>query len=98
MDLLTELTRANHDPDVIAKVRALIAESASVEQVMAKNKAMLAERDFKIAALTLELAYYRRINYGKKSEACWRRPNIDPPRRSKFDPGRDAAFLSSSCG
>ncbi len=69
MDLLTELTRANHDPDVIAKVRALIEESASVEQVLAKNKAMLAERDFKIAALTLELAYYRRINYGKKSEA-----------------------------
>lgn len=29
---------------------------------------------------------------------CWRRPNIDPPCRSKFDPGRGAAFLSSSCG
>ncbi len=53
MDLLTELTRANHDPDVIAKVRALIEESASAEQVLAKSKAMLAERDFKIAALTL---------------------------------------------
>jgi len=30
--------------------------------------------------------------------ACWRRPNIDPPCRSKYDPGRGAAFLSSSCG
>jgi hypothetical protein len=29
---------------------------------------------------------------------CWRRPNIDPPCRSKCDPGRGAAFLSSSCG
>lgn len=29
---------------------------------------------------------------------CWRRSNIDPRRRSKYDPGRDAAFFSSSCG
>ena len=29
---------------------------------------------------------------------CWRRPNTDPPCRSKNDPGRGAAFLSSSCG
>jgi hypothetical protein len=24
--------------------------------------------------------------------ACWRRPNIDPPRRLNIDPGRDAAI------
>ena len=29
---------------------------------------------------------------------CWRRRNTDPPCRSKNDPGRGAAFLSSSCG
>src|SRR5471030_302900 len=29
---------------------------------------------------------------------CWRRPNTDPPCRSKNDPGRGATFLSSSCG
>ncbi|WP_426178410.1 transposase domain-containing protein, partial [Massilia sp. TWR1-2-2] len=69
MDLLTELTRANHDPAVIEKVRALMEQSAKAEQVLAKKNATLAEKDFKIVALTLELAYYRRINYGKKSES-----------------------------
>src|SRR5471032_1075536 len=29
---------------------------------------------------------------------CWRRPNTDPPCRSKNDPGRGATFLSSRCG
>jgi transposase len=62
MDLLTELTRANHDPAVIAQVRALI------EQGVRKDVA-LAAKDVKITALTLELAYYRRIRFGKKSEA-----------------------------
>lgn len=62
MDLLTELTRANHDLAVVAKVRALLEQSAKAQQV-------LAEKDFKITALTLELAYYRRIKFGKKSEA-----------------------------
>jgi hypothetical protein len=32
------------------------------------------------------------------SHECWRRSNTDPPCRSKNDPGRGAAFLSSSCG
>lgn len=29
---------------------------------------------------------------------CWCRPKIDPPCRSKFDPGWGAAFLISNCG
>lgn len=33
-----------------------------------------------------------------RSFECWRRSNTDPPCRSKNDPGRGAAFLSSSCG
>lgn len=37
--------------------------------VIAQVRALLAEKDFKIKALTLELAYYRRIRYGQKSEA-----------------------------
>ena len=69
MDLLTELTRANHGPAVIAQVRALLEQSAKAEQVLAGKNAMLVEKDFKITALTLELAYYRRIKFGKKSEA-----------------------------
>jgi transposase len=58
MDLLAELTRTNTDPAVIAQVRTLLGQQA-----------LMAEKDFKIKALTLELAYYRRVNYGKKSEA-----------------------------
>lgn len=69
MDLLTELTRANHASAVIAQVRALLAQSANAAQVQASNQAMLAEKDVKIAALTLELAYYRRIKFGKTSES-----------------------------
>lgn len=69
MDLLTELIRANHDSAVIAQVRALIEQNAKDQKVLARNEAVLAEKDFKITALTLELAYYRRIRYGKKSEA-----------------------------
>jgi methyl-accepting chemotaxis protein len=38
------------------------------------------------------------INERIATSSCWRRPKIDLPCRSKFDPGRGAAFLSSSCG
>ena len=67
MELLTELTRANRDPAVIEKVCALREQSARAEAVLAKSNATLAEKDFKIAALTLELAYYRRIKFGQAS-------------------------------
>nr|GEU28589.1 hypothetical protein [Tanacetum cinerariifolium] len=36
---------------------------------LARRDALLAENDFKITALTHELAYYRRIRFGKASEA-----------------------------
>jgi hypothetical protein len=58
MDLLEELARNNVDPALIARVR--------VEREQAQR--MAAEKDFKIAALTHELAYYRRIRFGKTSE------------------------------
>jgi transposase len=35
---------------------------------MERPQATLAEKDFKIAALTHELAYHRRIRFGKASE------------------------------
>ncbi|MDM5179160.1 transposase [Massilia sp. DJPM01] len=37
--------------------------------MFAQQQTNLAEKDFKITALTHELAYYRRIRYGKASEA-----------------------------
>ena len=33
---------------------------------------------------------YNRPGYGRSD--CWRRPNIDPPCRLKFDPGLGATF------
>lgn len=58
MDLLDELARTNIAPAMLAQVRALIEQ----------QQAQLAENDFKIKALTHELAYYRRIRFGKTSE------------------------------
>ena len=52
MELLDQLARADIDPALLARVRAVFAE-----------------KDFKITALTHELAYYRRIRFGKASEA-----------------------------
>lgn len=59
MNPLDALAATDIDPALLMQVRAL------VEQQQAK----LAEKDFKITALTHELAYYRRIRFGKASEA-----------------------------
>ena len=59
MNLLDELARTDIAPALLAQVQALI------EQQQAK----LAENDFKIKALTFELAYYKRVRFGKASEA-----------------------------
>jgi transposase len=59
MDLLNELARTDIAPALLAQVQALFAQ----------QQARLAEKDFKITALTHELAYYRRIRFGKASEA-----------------------------
>ena len=37
--------------------------------LLAQVRALFAEKDFKITALTHELAYYRRVRFGKTSEA-----------------------------
>lgn len=68
MDLLSELTSAQHNPAVIAQVRALLEQAEKAKQLLAQHDARLKEKDFKITALTLELAYYRRIRFGSKSE------------------------------
>lgn len=59
MSLLDELARTDIDPAMLAQVRALFDQ----------QQAQLAEKDFKITALTHELAYLKRIRYGKASEA-----------------------------
>lgn len=59
MKLLDDLARTDIDPAMLAQVRALFEQ----------QQARLAEKDFKITALTHELAYYRRVRFGKASEA-----------------------------
>lgn len=73
MDLLNELARTDIDPALLAQVRALFnrqqADLAQRDAALARRDALLGEKDFKITALTHELAYYRRIRFGKASEA-----------------------------
>lgn len=69
MNLLDELSRTNADPALIAQVRALVEQNERAQRDNAQHAGVLAEKDFKIAALTHELAYYKRIQFGKKSEA-----------------------------
>ena len=59
MNPLDALAAANIDPALLGQVQAFFAQ----------QQARLAEKDFKITVLTHELAYYRRIRFGKASEA-----------------------------
>jgi len=56
---LDALAQTDIDPAMLAQVRALFAQ----------QQAKLAESDFKVKALTFELAYYKRVRFGKASEA-----------------------------
>jgi transposase len=57
MNPLDALAVTDIDPALLMQVRALVEQQAK-----------LAEKDFKITALTHELAYYRRVRFGKASE------------------------------
>ncbi|BDT60722.1 hypothetical protein MasN3_42160 [Massilia varians] len=73
MNLLDELARTDIDPAMLAKVRALVEQ----------QQVQLAEKDFKITALTHELAYLKRIRYGKASEV------LSGEQRSLFEEAVD---------
>ena len=65
MNPLDALATADIDPALLVQVQSLFAQ----QQVkLAQRDAVLAEKDFKITALTHELAYYKRIRFGKASE------------------------------
>jgi transposase len=70
MESLAELDRFNLDPAVKSQLSALISSliQHNSEELAAKT-AELAEKNTKIAALTHELAYYKRIRFGQKTEA-----------------------------
>jgi transposase len=66
MNPLDDLARTNIDPALLAQVRALVEQQ---QTDLARRDALLVEKDFKITALTHELAYYRWVRFGKASEA-----------------------------
>lgn len=79
MNIAEELARLTPDP-------ALLAWGARVDEHLtqqaadaAQLKQILLQRDLKIQALTLELAHYRRIRYGVKSES------LPPEQRALFE-------------
>lgn len=72
MKPLDDLARADIDPALLAQVRSLVerqqADLAQCDANLARRDALLAEKEFKITALTHELACYRRIRFVKASE------------------------------
>ena len=80
MDLLDELARTDIAPAMLAQVRALFEQQQSM---LGQQQARLAEKDFKITALTHELAYLKRIRYGKASEV------LSGEQRSLFEEAVD---------
>ena len=73
MDFIAELTRANFDTNLISRLSAYMFQAqndaeAKDKELSLKN-AELYCKDTKIAALTLELAYYKRLRFAHKSES-----------------------------
>ncbi|HSN23473.1 MAG TPA: IS66 family transposase zinc-finger binding domain-containing protein, partial [Methylomicrobium sp.] len=83
MNPVAELDQLNLEPavktQVIAMLQALVEQAAQDAQTIAKKDASLQAKDFKIAALTHELAYYKRIRFSTKSEA------LAPLQRDVFE-------------
>lgn len=73
MDTHAELARLNLDPATQNRVAALV--DALLTEAKRETAAELHAKDVKIQALTHELAYYRRIRFGRKNESLlpWQR-------------------------
>ena len=76
MNLIAELHRSNLDPKVVSMLSALVNQSQQDTQQLQKfseraqrDAAYIKAADLKIAALTLELAHRKRIQFSNKSEA-----------------------------
>ena len=73
MNLLDKLARTDIDPALLAQVQALFAQQQAkvveADDKLTRLHTVVAEKDFKIKALTFELAYYKRVRFGKASEA-----------------------------
>ncbi|MEQ1527747.1 MAG: IS66 family transposase [Methylococcales bacterium] len=76
MKSLAELDHLNLDPTAKSQVAALIQ---SLLDQTERDAALIKAKDFKIEALTHEVAYYRRIRFGVKSET------LSPLQRDVFE-------------
>jgi transposase len=83
MNPLAQLDQLDLEPtaktQVAAMIQALIGQAAQDAQTIAKTDASIQAKDVKIAALTHELAYYKRIRFSTKSEA------LAPLQRDVFE-------------
>ncbi|MBK8815637.1 MAG: IS66 family transposase [Methylococcaceae bacterium] len=77
MEPLAELDRFNLDPEVKLQLSTLMssllqqshAQLAEKTSLLEQSANIIAEKETKIAALSHELAYYKRIRFGQKTEA-----------------------------
>lgn len=76
MKTLAELDHLNLDPATKSQVAAMFQ---SLLEQTERDAALLKSKEIKIQVLTHELAYYRRIRFGSKSEA------LAPLQRSLFE-------------
>jgi hypothetical protein len=77
MDALAELDRFKLEPTLRLQLSALVSsliqqnseQLAEKDSLLGQSAKLIAEKDAKIAALIHELAYYKRIRFGQKTEA-----------------------------
>ena len=76
MNLIAELQHSNLDPSVVSMVLARLQQSdqdaielKQLNERINQDSAYIKAADLKIAALTLELAHRKRIQFSNKSEA-----------------------------
>ena len=83
MNPLAELDQLNLEPaaktQVAAMLQALLDQTAQDAKLIQAKEAAIQAKDFKIAALTHELAYYKRIRFSTKSEV------LAPLQRDVFE-------------
>ena len=65
MDFLAELAKLNLDPALMTQARDLVSQAAEASA----RQTELQAKELKIQKLTLELAHYKRLRFGVKSEA-----------------------------
>ena len=68
MDLTAELARLNLDPTLADWLSASLRQAQQDAQTVVRQAAQLKTAEIKNQALTLELAYYKRIRFANKSE------------------------------